>query len=80
MAVSEPQGTKPDYKGSSVPAAQQGGSDGRYAGWHRHAHSPEDIRLLALQAVQGYCRAAEHPQPCPSADHPALYRHHRRAD
>ena len=80
MAFSKPQGAKPDYKGPSVPTAQQGGPDGRYAGWHRHAHSPEDIRLLALQAVQGYCRAAEHPQPCASADHVALYRHHGRAD
>src|SRR5690606_38993273 len=70
----------PDYTRPSVPAAEQGGPDGRYARWHRHAHAAQDLWLLALQAVPGHCRAAEHPQPCPSADHLALHRHHRRAN
>lgn len=80
MAVSEPQGAKPDHKGPSIPAAQQGGPDGRYAGRHWHAHAPENLRLLALQAVPGYCRAAKHLESRASTDHVALYRHHGRAD
>ena len=80
MAVSEPEGAKPDYQGPSVPSAQQGRPDGRYAGRHRHAHPSENVRLLALQAVPGHCRAAEYPQPCASADYTALHRHHGRAD
>ena len=80
MAVSEPERAKPHYTSPSLPAAQQGGSDGRYAVRHRHAYPAQDVRLLALQAVPGHCRAAEHPQPHASERYVALYRHYRRAD